>query len=69
MAETARVAIGFIQLFDNGHSRVVNSFQEHLRDPVTPIDRIGCLPEIDDRDFNFAPVIGVNGSWRIDQPD
>ena len=38
-------------------------------DAITAVYGVGCLAQVDHRDFYLAPVVGVYGSRRVDQPD
>jgi hypothetical protein len=43
--------------------------QHKLGDAVTPADGERLLTEVDQADFDFATIIGINSAWGIDNRD
>lgn len=69
MAEPPAIALGFIQFFDNIKLGSIYFLNNHLCNTVAAFKRIGLRAQINNRDFNLATIVGVNGTGGIDQPD
>ena len=62
MPESTGVASGFVELFYDFKSGKIYFLDDHLGNAVCAMKRIRFGAQIDDRDFYFTPVIGIDGS-------
>ena len=53
------------KLFDFNQFNVLDFRDDHLSNPVAGLDCVRFLAKIDDYNFNFSPIIRINGAGGI----
>lgn len=69
MPKAALIAFGRREVFHDLQLETADLLDYHLGDAITALDRVRLRPQIDQGDFNFTPVIGIDGARRIDESD
>ena len=69
MSESAGVAGGFVKVFHFLQFNLVDPVDDHLGNPVPPVKGVRFRAEVDYRDLDLTPVVGIDGAGGVDQPD
>ena len=69
MAIAASSALRFVEHFDCGQYRLLVACDDELRDALSVVDGEGILREVDEQHHQFATVVGVDGSRRVEHRD
>ncbi len=69
VAEAAVGPVGGIQILDHLNIGLINLMDHQLGQAVSAAYGIRFSPQVNDRQSDFAPVIGIDGARSVDQAD